>query len=265
VGRHGVSERGRLMAAVLACSPEARAGGRSSSLAGVIVSHRSAAFLLELFEPLPRVIDVIRSDQRARKIDGIRPHFVAYPAGDERQMVAGIPCTSVPRTLVDLAGVLREQSLREAVERAATMRKLDIAAVEAILGRGRRRGAKRLRAILEGWRPVEELARRSKLRSLFEARLLPLLAAENVPLPQVNARVGVAGKALEVDLLWPEPRLVVEADSRRHHGIEVAFERDRKRDRELLDAGYTVIRVTWRQTEREPNEIAASIRGFLER
>jgi very-short-patch-repair endonuclease len=70
---------------------------------------------------------------------------------------------------------------------------------------------------------------------------------------------------LEVDLLWPEPRLVVEADSRRHHGIEVAFERDRKRDLELLDAGYTVIRVTWRQTEREPHEIAASIRGFLGR
>jgi very-short-patch-repair endonuclease len=86
-----------------------------------------------------------------------------------------------------------------------------------------------------------------------------------VPLPEVNARVPVADRVLEVDLLWPRARLVVEADSRRHHGIEVAFERDRKRDRDLFDAGYAVIRVTWRQVEHEAPEIAASIRAYLSR
>jgi hypothetical protein len=253
------------MAAALACSAETAGPGREATPAEVVVSHRSAGFLLELFEPLPQVIEVIRSDQRGRKMDGIRPHFVAFPEPDERGWVDGIPCTSTARTLVDLTGVLREESLREAVERAAAARKLDIAAVEAVLGRGRRRGAKRLRMILEEWRPVEPLARRSRLRSPFEARLLPLLAAHGVPLPEVNAPVDVEGKTLEVDLLWRAQRLVVEADSRRHHGIEVAFERDRRRDRELLDAGYAVIRVTWRQTEREPREIAASIRRFVAR
>ena len=46
---------------------------------------------------------------------------------------------------------------------------------------------------------------------------------------------------MEVDLFWPEQKFVVEADSRRHHAIEVAFERDHKRTRELIAAGYGVL------------------------
>ena len=258
------SERGRMLAAVLACGTASQ-HVRPAVERDALVSHRSAGHLLGLLESAPRVVDLICSGQGGRQIDGIRAHLVAFPDLSERGTVDGIPCTSPARTLVDLAGVLGDNSLRGAFERAATKRQLDLAAIEAVLGRGRRRGAKRLRAILEEWRPAAELTRQSSLRSPFEARLLPLIAAQEVPLPEVNAPVRVATRTLEVDLLWRTERLVVEADSRRHHGIEVAFERDRKRDRELLDAGYTVIRVTWRQAEREAPEIAASIRAFLTR
>ena len=72
------------------------------------------------------------------------------------------------------------------------------------------------------------------MRSLFEAKLLPLVAAAGLPMPRINAPVRTAERVLEVDLLWPDERFVVEADSRRHHATEVAFERDRKRDLELL-------------------------------
>jgi very-short-patch-repair endonuclease len=56
---------------------------------------------------------------------------------------------------------------------------------------------------------------------------------------------------------------VVEADSRRHHGIEVAFERDHRRDRELLAACYGVLRVTWREVEREADAVFAVVRQEL--
>jgi very-short-patch-repair endonuclease len=58
---------------------------------------------------------------------------------------------------------------------------------------------------------------------------------------------------------------VVEADSRRYHGIEVAFERDRRRDRELIAARYGVLRVTWREAEDEPDAVFAVVRSELER
>jgi len=80
----------------------------------------------------------------------------------------------------------------------------------------------------------------------------------------MNAPVRTAERVLEVDLFWPEQRFVVEADSRRHHAIEVAFERDHKRTRELIAAGYGVLRVSWREAEREPQAVFAVIRTELE-
>jgi very-short-patch-repair endonuclease len=172
----------------------------------------------------------------------------------------------VARTIVDLAGTHGEKGLRETVEMAAVRKVLDLAAVDAVLEHGpRRRGAPCLRGVLDEWRPVAETAKHATVRSLFEAKLLPLIAAAQLPMPRINARVRTAERVLEVDLLWPEQRFVVEADSRRHHAIEVAFERDHKRGRELLAANYGLLRVSWREAEREPDAVFAVIRGELER
>jgi very-short-patch-repair endonuclease len=211
------------------------------------------------------VVDVIPAEQRGRQIDGIKAHRVAFPGPNEVRTVYGIPCTSEARTIVDLAGVNGIAKLREGVEMAATRKVLDIAAIEAVLAAGpRRRGAPTLRIVIDEWRPVAETARYSTVRSLFEARLLPLIAAAGLPIPKINARVRTAERTLEVDLLWPDQRFVVEADSRRHHAIEVAFERDHKRTRELIAANYGVLRVTWREAEREPQAVFAVLRSELE-
>jgi very-short-patch-repair endonuclease len=240
-----------MRAAVLACP-------------GSVISYRSAATLLGLREVAPAVVDLIPPMEHGRKIDGIKAHRVPYPGPSEVRRVHGIPCTSVARTIVDLAGAQGEKDLRETIEMAAVKKILDVGAIEAVLENGpRRRGAPCLRLVLDEWRPVAETARHSTVRSLFEARLLPLIAAAGLPMPRVNAPVRTAERILEVDLLWPGQRLVVEADSRRHHAIEVAFDRDRRRDRELLAAGYLVLRVTWREAEREPDAVLAVIRDFI--
>jgi very-short-patch-repair endonuclease len=84
-------------------------------------------------------------------------------------------------------------------------------------------------------------------------------------MPRINFPVRTAEGILEVDLLWPDQRFVVEADSRRHHAIEVAFERDHRRGRELLAARYGSLRVTWREAEREPGAVFAALRTELRR
>jgi very-short-patch-repair endonuclease len=207
---------------------------------------------------------VICPGQAGRKVDGIRVHKVPYPAPSEVRTACGIPCTTVARTLVDLAGVQGIDQLRDAVAMAATLRVLDIAAVDAVLANGpRRRGAPALRTVIDEWRPVAETAKYSTFRSLFEAKLLPLVAAADLPIPSINARVRTDERVLEVDLLWPPERLVVEADSRKHHAIEVAFEEDHKRTRELIAANYEVLRVTWREVEDEPDAVFAVLRARL--
>jgi very-short-patch-repair endonuclease len=191
---------------------------------------------------------------------------VPYPANPELVRAHGIPCTSAPRTIVDLAGVQGEGQMRDVFARAAARRVLDLKAIEAVLDAGpRRRGAPCLRRVIEEWRPVVETTNYTDVRSLFEAKLLPLIAAAKLPMPQVNALVRTVEETFEVDLLWPAERFIVEADSRAHHGTDLAFERDRHRDRELKAVRYDVLRVTWREAEREPAKVFAVIRAELER
>lgn len=241
------------MAAVLAC-------GR-----GAVVSHRSAAALLGLLDEGPVVIDVIAPPSRGRKIDGIRFHRVRPPRLEETGTMRGIPCTSPARTLVDLAGVVGEWTLRSAFERAARREWLDLAAIEASID-PRRRGMKVLLALIEEWRGAAPLlGKRGKLKSPLEAKVLPLLVQRDLPPPLFNAPVQIANGRIEVDFLWPNHRFALEADSRDFHGTAVAFERDRWRDRELMRAGYSVLRVTSLQAEREAEAIADTVAAGLSR
>jgi very-short-patch-repair endonuclease len=75
--------------------------------------------------------------------------------------------------------------------------------------------------------------------------------------------VRVAG--YEVDLFWPEQRLVVEIDGYQFHGHRRAFERDRRKQMALVAAGFTVIRVTWRQLCQEPMVVVGAIARALGR
>lgn len=251
VGHPHIGERGRMRAAALACGPDA------------VVSHRSAAKLLGLSDRAPTVVDVIARGQRGRKIDGIRAHDVRRPAESEVGTVDGIPCTSPARTLVDLAGTIGLRSLRSAFELAAASRLLDIAAIEAAARPGGRRGLGGLRTLLDEWRRAAPAAAAQRLKSPLEAMILPLLSRRDLPIPRSNALVDLVDGRIEVDFLWAEQRFVLEADSREFHGTDVAFERDRWRDRELLRVGFSTLRVTRSQAEGEAAAVVEAIRRQL--
>jgi very-short-patch-repair endonuclease len=206
---------------------------------------------------------VIAPPARGRKIDGIRFHRVRPPRREETGTVDGIPCTSPARTLVDLAGTVGDWTLRSCFERVAQRKYLDIAAIEAAMDPGRR-GNRSLRALIDEWRRAAPVAKKGRLKSPLEAKVLPLLLRRSLPAPLLNAPVQIANGRIEVDFLWPDRRFALEADSRDFHGTAVAFERDRWRDRELLRAGYTVLRVTHRQAETEAAAVANTIAVRLE-
>ena len=235
---------------------------RAAALAcgeGAVVSHRSAAALLGLLDRAPVVVDVIGRGRRGREIDGILAHCSPDLQRAETGSVDGIPCTSPARTLVDLGGVVGRRSLRSAFERAAAKKMLDIDAIEMALGSGGRRGARDLRALVGEWKGAAPIAKRARLKSPLEAMVLPILSRRGIPAPRANAPVDLVDGRIEVDFLWEEQRFVLEADSRGFHGTEIAFERDRRRDRELLRAGYSTLRVTRLQAEAEAEEVADAV------
>ena len=249
VGHRAVTRPGFLLAATLACEE------------GTALSHGSAAELLGLWNKQLATVHVISPNWSGRKIPDIRWHRVRLPHPDEVAIRRGIPCTTVSRTIVDMAGESGWTRLRGLVEQAAILKQLDVDEIDLVLSRGRRRGAPRLRSILAGWRNT--LEPRPQLRSRLEARLLPLLIEEGLPAPQTNVKLSIEGRRLEVDLLWEEQRLVIETDGEETHGTSAAFQRDRWRDQLLIAAGYRTARVTWAQVRDEPNAVVNRIARTL--
>jgi very-short-patch-repair endonuclease len=249
VGHGAVARPGVLLAAALACEK------------GTALSHGSAAELLGLWDKQLAVVHVIPPNWSGRKIPGIRWHRVRLPHPDEIEIRDGIPCTTVSRTIVDMAGESGWTRLRGLVEQAAILKQLDVDEIDLVLSRGRRRGAPRLRSILVGWRNTPEA--RPRIRSRLEARLLTHLIEEGLPAPRTNVRLRIEGRRLEVDLLWDDQRLVIETDGEETHGTSAAFQRDRWRDQLLIAAGYRTARVTWAQVRDEPNAVVNRIARML--
>jgi len=175
--------------------------------------------------------------------------------GHETATTRGIPVTSPARTILDLAATLRsERALERVLDRVEILRLTDVKALAAIAdARPGHRGAARLRRALADHVPGTTLT-----RSELEERMLALCRARDLPQPRVND--SVAG--LEVDFLFAEQRVVVEADSWQHHRSRGAFERDRERDATLALAGHRV-RFTDRQMKRDAATVAAAIRAAL--
>jgi very-short-patch-repair endonuclease len=235
VGHPAVSPEGRRLAAVLVCGH------------GAVLSHRSAAALWEL-RPSSRARTDVTVPHRHLSPPGIDLHHTARLDTSDVGVRAGIPVTSVSRTLADLASILDGRALEKVLERSASLRVLDAPSLLAAVVH--RRGAPEVRRILASWEPV-------LTRSELEVALRRLVLRSEVPPPEVN--VTIVG--MEVDLLWRAARVVAEADSVQFHLTRAAMERDRMRDAILARHGYRVLRFTDRQVRHRPHEVIEALRA----
>jgi very-short-patch-repair endonuclease len=237
------------MAAVLTCGP------------GAVLSHRSAAFLHGILDDNRDRADVIAPNRRGRAPKGIAAHRDGTLAPVDRVVIEGIPCTSLARTLLDIAATESSRALRFAVTQAEVEKIFDLAEVVELLKRSKgRRGVARLRLAIELHDPAEQ-----ETRSELEKKLLRIFKWGRLDLPEVNGHLVVDGISMMPDFLWRDARLIVEADSRRVHGTATAFEKDRQRDQRLVAAGWTVIHATWHQVTQEPMRLLQTLRGLLAR
>jgi very-short-patch-repair endonuclease len=234
------------MAAVLAAGSEA------------FLSHWSAAALWMIRPNSRSLIDVTMA-HKSRSWEGIKRHHKALPA-DEVTVKDGIPVTSVPRTIFDLAATedvdVIAAMLREAEHRNLWDRLSLPDLVERYPGR---RGVKKVRLALR--RVTEEPSGRK--RSKLEERFAPFIRRCRLPMPRFNDWILLGAKRYQVDCHWPGTGRIVELDGWDGHHTRSAFQDDRERDRRLTAAGYTVTRLTWNQLRDEPEAIAADLRMLL--
>jgi hypothetical protein len=227
-----------------------------------VISHGTAAALWGLRDHWPRLIEVTVTCEAGRKLAGIRPRRCRYPVAEEMTAHLEVPCTTPARTIVDMAGMLGVEPLRRMVERAAVLKRLDPEALDAAAHRARgRRGLPALRTVMAEWRTAD--GETPDIRSVFEARLLPLIVVGGLPRPLCNEVKWLEGQRFELDFLWEEQKLIVETDGGAAHGTPIAFRRDRHRDQVLITAGYRVPRLTWDQVTKEAPATVARIRRML--
>lgn len=248
VGHDRLRREGWWMAAVLAAGP------------GALLSHRDAAALHGLRPPGDHARWEVTTTGRASSTDRIRVFRTAALDAEDALDVAGIPVTSVARTLVDLAGTVPRAQLAKALDEAERQRSVDLREIERALAataRRRGRGHAAMRQALADLRAIGAPVTRSEL----EDRFLALLDAHDLPRPATNASV----EGMEFDAAWPGQRLVVELDGWDAHHTRRAFQEDRQRGNALELAGWRLLRFTWADVTRRADDTATLVRGALRR
>jgi very-short-patch-repair endonuclease len=227
------------LAAVLACGDAA------------LLSHHSAAATWG-FRPTFNgdVHVIVIGTDAGRERRGIRAHRVGALAPRDIRRFQRIPITSPARALLDITPDLSDRETERALDEALIRRLITHAGLAAVLAAyPNSRGVVRLRALADPGRPTTET------RSDGEEALLALLRRGDLPMPEVNGRVG----HYTADFVWRDQKVILELDGYDYHRGRAAFERDHRRDAEHQRMGFLVIRITARQLAREPEAILVRI------
>ena len=221
VGHRAPSVEARYMAAVLACGENA------------LLSGRAAGHLLGLLKGPAPTPDVTAPKQR--RIEGITTYRTRTAHSLDATTWHGIPTTTVPRTLTDLAATLSLDDLARACHEAGVRFQTTPAQVEQVL------------------------ARRPSTPGASNLRLVSLPREHGRPLPQTTRPAG----GRRVDCRWPDHHLTVELDSYRYHGSRHAWEHDRRREREAYARGDEFRRYTYGDVYEDSGLMLAELRDLI--
>jgi very-short-patch-repair endonuclease len=210
--------------------------------ADAVASHETASNLHGLLEHAAAKMVVSTGRGHPDRREHVLLHRVRLPA-DERVTCDGVPVTSIARTLLDLAAVLADRPLEQALARGLHLDAVSTDEIRELIARyPRRPGTPRLRAMLAADEPP------SMTRSDAEERFLELVRTAQLPDPRVNVRIH----GFEVDFCRRAHGVVVEIDGLAYHTTRAAQQRDRHRDSTLGAAGIRVLRFTWQDLRTRP-------------
>jgi very-short-patch-repair endonuclease len=247
LGRPDLPAKGRWMAAVLACGP------------GALLSHASAAALHGIRSSAAARIDVTVRRPYSISRPGLRVHRSPELSATDVTVIEGIPVTSVPRTLLDLATFLSQPQLERACEQAVLEGLFDLNAISELLSRSHGRpGIRNLRAVLARGDLGENVP-----ASGLERRFRDLCEQAGLPAPEINRHLLLGDTFHKVDFVWRAQRVVIEVDGDRYHSTGWQRRRDAERDALLLAHGYAGARVPEEQLAERPAAAVQAARALL--
>jgi hypothetical protein len=225
----------RACAAVLACGEKAMLG------------HGSAAALWGFYKHWDEPFEVVAPSIRIR--EGIKVHRCQTLTRRDITRQLGIRVTSPARTVLDTAPRLTGRRLSRFVNDALRTPYLHVPDLADVLNRNPSHpGTKRILPYV-----------RAPTNSPLEDDFLEFARRYGLPTPVTNTHL----LGYEIDVLYPRERVIVELDSARFHMDRDSFERDRKRDVIMLEAGIVTVRMTDDRMQHDPEEEARRLLAIL--
>jgi hypothetical protein len=193
---------------------------------GAVLSHRSAAAHWGLLPTAQERIDVTAPRTR-QGIPGIRLHTSRSLDAQDTTRHEGIPITTVPRTLLDVAATARHDQLENALAQAMYLQLYDQRAIDGVIARSN--GHRGTKVLAEATRQEPQIT-----KSMWETRMLKLVRSAHLPEPICNKALHVPDHGqCTPDFYWPAYDLVVETDGWEAHRTLAAFRSDRAKDAAL--------------------------------
>ena len=263
--RRGIYSRPELVKDAATDAARRKALEVAAEIAGTtapwIASHETAAIMhgLDLLQDVPKTRITVTG---SRRCPGSRPHnrriqvHLARLAEADLTKVHEVRCTSVARTVVDLARATPFMAAVVAADSALAAAKTSPEELRAVLarcaGQPGIRDARQAIAFADG-----------RAESVLESAARVVMSEHGLPPPDLQVWLDDdAGWIGRVDFCWPQYRTVVEVDGKAKYLNDPSLAlRQLKRDARLRKAGYQVVHLTWAEIMYEPDRAIAEIRA----
>jgi predicted transcriptional regulator of viral defense system len=230
---------------------------------GSVASHLSAAVIhgLDLLGAPSRLpVDMTKppgtGSKSSRRETSV--HSAALPP-HHLTARAGIPLTTVARTVVDLARLMPFRAGVVAADSALRGKQATRQEFEAVIG-----DCHRWRGVQRAWRVVEFSDERSE--SALESISRIVFDEHGLPAPELQVWVGDHEGAIgRADFLWEAYRTIGEADGLGKYSDPSRALAQLQRDARLREAGFEVVHFTWQEVNYSPGRVAASVRAAFRR
>jgi hypothetical protein len=225
---------------------------------GTVVSHDTAAELHGLDQlTIGQRLMVSRAPgvgSRTGGQPGILVHAAGLPPGDVGWRL-GVPVTTVPRTVIDLARTLDFRSGLVVADSALHQRLTSKQELRAVLAACRRwPGASKAAEVVEFADGLAESVLESIARVVFRDLGLP------APEMQVEIRDADGNFIGRVDFLWRRFRTIAEVDGALKYDDRTRARAQLRRDKLLRGEDYEVEHFTWRDVVHEQDQVGRSLR-----
>jgi Transcriptional regulator, AbiEi antitoxin/Protein of unknown function (DUF559) len=189
---------------------------------------------------------------------GVLVHVARLPA-EHVVSYRGVPLTSVPRTVIDLARTLPFAEGVAVADSALYARLTSKSDLSAVIGDcGRWPGLRRAREVTA----FSDARSESVLESLSRAAF----HQAGLPPPDLQVWIGDDGEVIgRVDFLWRRYRTIGEADGALKDQTPARARTQLERDARLRAAGYEVVHFTWPQITRAPAQVVDEIQVAFRR